>query len=88
MLTKVSALELSKYNIKVNAISPGFTKTPLTQSIYPEEHKIWKLSAKYNPSGRIGRPTDIANAVLFLISDKAHYMNGENITIVGGSSLK
>jgi len=51
MLTKVSALGLAKYNIKVNTISPSLTHTPLTEKIFPEEH--FRSYAKENPSKRV-----------------------------------
>ena len=84
--TQASALELSKYSIRVNTVSPSLTKTPLAlvgwseQEI--EEHK------QINPLKRLGETIDIANAVLFLLSDKASYINGENINVNGGSLLK
>lgn len=87
MLTKVAALELAKYKIKVNTVSPGFTKTPLTEKLFPEKNP-WEILARDNPCGRVGTPEDIANAVLFLLSDKADYINGENLNVNGGSILK
>lgn len=85
MFTKVSALELAKYNIKVNSISPGLTKTPMTEKYdTPEEFESY---AKRNPSKRIGKPTDIANAVSFLISEKGEFINGENLNVSGGILL-
>ncbi|MBT7706686.1 SDR family oxidoreductase [archaeon] len=86
MLTRVLALELSKYNIQVNSISPGLIRTPLTEKEWSV--KDFSEYAKNNPSGRIGETIDVANAILFLISDKASYINGENININGGSLLK
>jgi 3-oxoacyl-[acyl-carrier protein] reductase len=86
MLTKASALELSKYNIKVNTISPGLTKTNLTNLFFTEEE--FQEYAKKSPSNRLGTPLDIANSVLFLISEKADLINGENINVNGGILLK
>ena len=86
MLTKVSALELSKYNIKVNSISPGLTKTPIHDGVCSE--KDFEDYAKRNPSKRLGKTSDIANAVSFLISEKADFINGENINVSGGILLK
>lgn len=84
--TQVSALELSKYKIRVNSVSPGLTNTPLAMKGWTdaeiEEQK------NNNPMYRIGEPIDVANAVLFLLSDKASYINGENINVNGGSLLK
>lgn len=86
MLTKVSALELSKYSIRVNTISPGLTKTKLTLAYDTEED--FNCYAKNNPSKRIGTSEDIANTILFLISKEGSYINGENINVSGGILLK
>ncbi len=86
MLTKCCALELSKYNIKVNTVSPSLTLTPLGIQSYSEEEI--KATAEKNPSKRLGTVEDTANLVLFLLSDKADYINGENINVNGGILLK
>ncbi|MCI8778091.1 MAG: SDR family oxidoreductase [Bacilli bacterium] len=86
MLTKCCALELAKYNIKVNTVSPSLTLTPLSMKGYSEE-EIRETAAK-NPSNRLGTVEDTANLVLFLLSDKADYINGENINVNGGILLK
>lgn len=86
MLTKTSALELAKYNIKVNSISPGLTKTSLTEKYCTKEE--FDTYAKKNPSNRIGTASDIAKAVSFLISKDAEFINGENINVSGGILLK
>lgn len=86
MLTKCCALELSKYNIKVNTVSPSLTLTPLAKQSYTEDEI--KLTAERNPSKRLGTTEDTANLVLFLLSDKADYINGENINVNGGILLK
>lgn len=85
MLTKCCALELSKYNIKVNTVSPSLTLTPLGMQSYSEEEI--KATAARNPSKRIGTVEDTANLVLFLLSDKADYINGENVNVNGGILL-
>ncbi len=86
MLTQSSALELSKYNIKVNTISPGMTRTPLTEKICNEgDFNNYK---KNNPSHRVWKTSDISNTILFLISDQAEFINGENINVSGGILLK
>ena len=86
MLTKCCALELAKYNIRVNTVSPSLTLTPLGMKSYSEEEI--KLTAEKNPSKRLGKVEDTANLVLFLLSDKADYINGENINVNGGILLK
>ena len=85
MMTKVLALEYSKYNIRVNAVSPSLTLTPLTKAVCTEE-EIKTISDK-NPSKRLGQPVDIANVVMFLCSEKADYITGENINVNGGILL-
>lgn len=84
--TMASALELSKYHIRVNTVSPGLTNTPLAMAGWTEEEI--EFQKKNNPLSRIGEVTDIANAVLYLLSDKASYINGENINVNGGTLLK
>lgn len=86
MLTKCSALELtSKYNIKVNTVSPSLTLTPLSRQSYTEEEI--KKTAEKNPSKRLGEIEDTVNAVLFLLSEEADYINGENLNVNGGILL-
>ena len=86
MLTKVTALGLAKYNVKVNTVSPSLTRTPLTEKICSEEE--FNTYARNNPSGRVGFSSDIVNVILFLISDKSEFVNGENINVSGGILLK
>lgn len=84
--TKASALELSKYKIRVNTVSPSLTVTPL--ALYGWTDEEIEEQKENNPLKRLGETIDIANAVLFLLSDKASYINGENINVNGGSLLK
>lgn len=86
MLTKVIAKELAKYNVRANSVSPGLTRTPLTESLMTNESE-WEEISAMNPSKRVGKPTDIANAVLFLLSEEADYINGTNLEVNGGSTL-
>lgn len=83
--TKIAALELSQYGIKVNAISPGLTKTAMTEAV--DDDSEFEAYAKKNPSGRVGTPQDIANTVNFLISKEAEFITGENINVSGGILL-
>ena len=85
MLSKIAALELSKYNIKVNTVSPALAMTPLTEAILNKED--FEAYAKVNPSGRLCKPIDVANTILFLLSDEADYITGENINVNGGILL-
>lgn len=86
MLTQCCALELtSKYNIKVNTVSPSMTLTPMAKRSYTDEEI--KQTAMKNPSRRLGEVEDTVNAVLFLLSEKADYINGENLNVNGGIFL-
>ena len=81
--TKASALEFSDKKIRVNCISPGLTLTPLSLRGWTE--KEIKETEENNPLKRLGKPEDIANLCLFLLSEKAAYITGENILVTGGS---
>lgn len=84
--TMVSAMELSKYNIRINTVSPGLIETPLAMTGWTiEEIEEYK---KNNLLKRLGTTEDIANTVLYLLSEKAAYINGENINVNGGTLLK
>ena len=85
MLSKIAALELAKYNIKVNTVSPALAITPLTEAFLNKED--FESYASMNPSGRVCKPIDVANTILFLLSDEADYINGENINVNGGILL-
>ncbi len=81
-LTKSLARELAPFNIRVNAVAPGITKTDMVASL-PEE-MIAPL-IKTIPLGRIGEPRDIANAFLFLASDMASYITGVILSVDGAA---
>jgi 3-oxoacyl-[acyl-carrier protein] reductase len=83
LLTQTLALELGRDGITVNAVCPGF--------IYAED-KTRQTSSEYRdafvagvPLGRVGEPNDIAQAVLFLASERAKYVTGDVITVDGGT---
>ena len=80
-MSKSLAIEYAKKNININCISPGFIKTAMTDKI---DDKFKELIVSKIPSGRLGEPEDVANAVLFLASDQSNYINGETIHVNGG----
>jgi len=80
-MSKSLAIEYAKKNINVNCISPGFISTTMTDQI-DEKHKE-AIIAKI-PCNRLGKPEDIANAVIFLGSANSDYINGETIHVNGG----
>lgn len=83
MLTRQLALEWGPENIRCNLVSPGLILTPLSEKFY-EDAADREARENVVPSRRIGRPQDIADAVLFLSSDRASYVNGAEIVVDGG----
>ena len=86
MLTKVSALELGRYGIRVNSIGPGLIRTPLTQGLrdIPELEEAFAHEA---PLGRIGEPEDVAQLALWLASDASSLMTGQTVQLNGGADI-
>ncbi len=80
MLTKVIAVELKKYNIISNTVSPWLTRTPLSKWVY-KNIKQREKTKKCTPMWRIWKPEDIANMIKFLLSDEASYIDWENINV-------
>jgi 3-oxoacyl-[acyl-carrier protein] reductase len=87
MLTEVAALELAARRIRVNAVSPGFVETPLTEGVKLVPGALEEY-IENTPLGRVGTPTDVADAVLFLCSEKASWLTGEVLDLNGGAHLK
>lgn len=82
MLSKHLAIEWASKGIRVNAVCPGHTETPLTS--YLQDPEIKKGRSEVTPTKRVGQPIDIANSILFLLSDEADYITAESILIDGG----
>jgi 3-oxoacyl-[acyl-carrier protein] reductase len=82
--TKVLALEYGHYNIRVNAIAPGFIETEIHNPILPE---VKNEILKRTPLGRYGSISDITNATLFIASDNASYITGITLYVTGGRHL-
>jgi len=83
-LTKAIAVEMASRGITVNAVAPGFVETPMTD-ILPEQVKE-ALKTRI-PLGRMGRPRDVAAAIVFLASDEAGYITGHVLNVNGGMHL-
>jgi 3-oxoacyl-[acyl-carrier protein] reductase len=80
-MTKVWARELGKYQIRVNAVAPGFIATEMVKQM-PE--KILQSMVGHTPLGRMGQPEDIANAYVWLASDQASFITGTVLSVDGG----
>lgn len=83
MLTKTLAQEAAAHGVRVVAIGPGAIKTPINRSVWGDPHKLRDLEAKI-PLKRIGKPDEIAEMAVFLVSDAASYMTGRTVLVDGG----
>ena len=83
MLSRQLAMEWGPQGVRSNAVCPGMTLTPMTVAAYTSPGQT-EARNKAIPAGRIGRPEDIAEAVLFLASDRSDYTNGTELTVDGG----
>ena len=83
-MTQSAALELARYNIRVNAIFPGVIDTPINYGLPP---KMSETLVRTTPMRRMGEPMEIANAVLFLVSPAASFATGAELAIDGGMSI-
>ena len=81
-MTRQLAREIGS-NVRVNAVAPGLIKTRFAEALWANEDILARILAP-NPTGRIGSVEEVANAVLFLVSDAASYVNGEVMIVDGG----
>ena len=84
-MTKAFAQEYASRNININCIAPGFITTPMTQAMTEEAKN--KMLDKI-PMKKMGEPQDVANAVLFLVSDLSSYITGETLSVNGGMLMR
>ncbi|MDB5312538.1 MAG: fabG 11 [Gemmataceae bacterium] len=80
-MTRVLAKELARRQITVNAVAPGVIQTPMLGEVKPE---VMVEYLKQIPAGRLGRPEDVANAVLFLATEESSYISGQVLPVTGG----
>jgi NAD(P)-dependent dehydrogenase (short-subunit alcohol dehydrogenase family) len=87
--TKSAALEYSSRGIRINAVCPGLIQTPMSdQMVAAGQGDALKAMEKSIPMGRVGRPDEVANAVLWLCSDAASYVAGQSISVDGGFIMR
>ena len=80
-MTRTWARELGRYNIRVNAVAPGFIATEILKAM---PQKLLDAMVEHTPLRRIGQPADVANAYLWLASDQASFVTGHCLSVDGG----
>ncbi|MDH4090990.1 MAG: SDR family oxidoreductase [Cyclobacteriaceae bacterium] len=83
-LTKTAALENAKLGIRVNAVCPGVIKTPMIDRLTGKDKTVEKSYEDMEPVGRMGKPEEVAEAVVWLCSDAASFVTGTAIPVDGG----
>jgi len=95
MLVRCLGLELAEHGVRCNIVSPGSTDTDMQRAMWKDEHGprqvIEGVPAEFRvgiPLGRIGQPEDVADAVLFLVSDRARHITMHDLYVDGGATLR
>ncbi|MCL0077335.1 SDR family oxidoreductase, partial [Dehalococcoidia bacterium] len=86
MATKVMAQEWAQYNIRVNAVAPGLTRTGFSEALWSSP-AILEVAMSRTPMRRIGEPEEMVGAIVFLASESASYVTGQVLAIDGGSTI-
>lgn len=87
-MTKALALEWAKYNIQVNALCPGYIRTPMNEADIIGNERIYKHIISKTPMRRLGKTEELVGALLFLASDASSFMTGQNLVIDGGWTVE
>jgi NAD(P)-dependent dehydrogenase (short-subunit alcohol dehydrogenase family) len=87
-LTRASALEYAAHGIRVNCVCPGSTRTPMLEGFMGGDEKIEKMMRNAVPLRRLGRPEEIAAAIVWLCSDAASFVVGHALAVDGGSVIQ
>lgn len=86
-MTRALAVELGPIGIRVNAVAPGFIHTPMTAKALDSDPARKAKVMGRTPMGKMGEPEDIANAISFLVSDRAKFIHGVVLAVDGGNSI-
>lgn len=87
-LTKAAALEYSARNIRINAVSPGTIRTPILDPLIAGDPDFVAKIGALHPIGRVGEPPEVAAAVVWLCSDAASFVAGQNLPVDGGYTIQ
>ncbi len=86
-MTKSAALEYANKNIRINAICPGYTESPLLDKLLAERADMEEMLKRAIPMKRFGKANEVAEAIVWLASDNTKYITGQTIILDGGTSL-
>mgnify|MGYP002136731411 CR=1 FL=1 len=84
-ITKSMSPELGPLGIRINAVAPGVTRTPFMEYVLKDPAAAARIIAAH-PIGRIGEPEEIANVIVFLLTDDASFMTGAVVSVDGGQT--
>lgn len=87
-LTKTAALEYAEQGIRVNSVCPGAIQTPMIDRFVGTESQERKDLIASHPIGRLGRPEEVAEAIVWLCSDKASFITGQTLAVDGGYTVR
>jgi NAD(P)-dependent dehydrogenase (short-subunit alcohol dehydrogenase family) len=87
-LTRAAALEYARHGIRINAICPGSTRTPMLEGFMGGDENVERMMTRAVPLGRLGRPEEIAEAVVWLCSDAASFVVGHALAVDGGAVIQ
>lgn len=85
--TKGLAREVARHGITVNCVAPGLTDTPLLAGISEGAEKLMSAIVRSIPLGRVGKPEEVARAILFFASPDADYITGQTLSVNGGLTM-
>ncbi len=88
ILTKSASVEYANKGIRINAVSPGVIRTPGLEKYFEEQPKMAEQLRKVAPMQRLGEPSEIAEAVAFLLSDRASFITGQLLSVDGGGAVR
>ena len=87
-LTKTAAIDYAAQGIRINAVCPGVIRTPMAEELIRRNPQLEEMFTKEIPAGRLGKSEEIADAVLWLCSPQASYINGHALVVDGGITVK
>ncbi len=86
-LTRSAALDYAPQNVRVNAVAPGYIATPMMDRFTGGAAEVWEKITSEEPIGRVGRPEEIADAVIWLCSDASSFVVGHALVVDGGQTV-